>query len=47
MMNRNSIPLIAVAAIAALTARGRPADTVGTETQETTTSPQGSVEGQS
>jgi hypothetical protein len=28
MMNRNSIPLIAVTAIAALTARGRPADAV-------------------
>ena len=47
MKYRNSIPLIATAAIAALAARGRPADAVGTESQETTAGPQGSVEGQS
>jgi len=46
MMNRSTIPLIAVAAIAAEMARGRPIEAAGTETQVTTTCPQGSFERQ-
>jgi hypothetical protein len=44
MDSRNFVPLIAAAAIAALTACGKPADTVEKKTQVTTTSPQGKVE---
>ena len=44
MYYRNSVPLIAAAAIAALTACGKPAEKVETKSQTTSTSPQGQVE---
>ncbi len=44
MDSRKLVPLIAVAAIAALTACSKPADTVEKKTEVTTTSPKGKVE---
>ena len=44
MYHRSSVPLIAAAAIAALTACGKAAEKVETKSQTTTTSPQGQVE---
>lgn len=44
MIYRNPIPLIALAAIAALTACSKPAGTVERKTESTTTSSQGTVE---
>ena len=44
MYYRNSVPLIAAATIAALTACGKPAEKVETKSQTTTTGPQGQVE---